>query len=110
MLLNSSQNMNGALPTPAEATLTLPGPASAAAISSAMLWTGKPVFTMQFNFGDCYLGKPVDINPAKPARWAMPPELAGVLWIDNTFPFGAQWRPNAEAVRPAPNVLADAWA
>ncbi|MFG3282141.1 hypothetical protein [Streptomyces sp. NPDC048111] len=38
----------------------------------------------------------------------MPPDLAGVLWVDNeTFPaFTTQWRPNPQALLFAPAAFA----
>ncbi|MDJ0342831.1 hypothetical protein QMK19_23285 [Streptomyces sp. H10-C2] len=74
------------------------------------LLDGRLTTTLQFNFGDNYLGPPQDINPSFPRRWAMPADLAGVLWIDNVYPFGATWRPNGAAARPAPEALTKQWA
>jgi hypothetical protein len=66
------------------------------------LLKGAATLSVQFNFGDSFIHHPVDINPLNPPRWTMPPELAGVLWVDNEFPFTTAWRPNATAATPAP--------
>lgn len=73
------------------------------------LLTGSLSMTVQFNFGDDYLGPPVDLDASRPARWAMPADLAGVLWIDNVPPFRPTWRPNDAAMRPAPSSLTTRW-
>ncbi|MFJ8697357.1 hypothetical protein [Streptomyces roseolilacinus] len=52
-----------------------------------------------------WLDHPVEMDPLSPPRWTMPPELAGVLWVDNDFPFPAAWRPNPAASTPAPPAL-----
>lgn len=66
------------------------------------LLRGAPTLSVQFNFGDSFIHKPVDIDPSNPPRWTMPPELAGVLWVNNDFPFTSAWRPNPAATTPAP--------
>ncbi|MBP2702922.1 hypothetical protein JOL79_03785 [Microbispora sp. RL4-1S] len=67
------------------------------------LLTGEQVITFQFNLGDAYIGGPAVPSP----RWDMPPELAGLLWIDNKFPFTVTSRPNPSAHRPMPALLAN---
>ncbi|MEV7817760.1 hypothetical protein AB0P05_45245 [Streptomyces flaveolus] len=70
------------------------------------LLAGASRVSMQFNFGDTFLHQPVEIDPLNPPRWTMPPELAGVLWVNNDFPFTTVWRPNPTAAIPAPPALA----
>ncbi|MEU1368289.1 polymorphic toxin-type HINT domain-containing protein [Streptomyces sp. NPDC005803] len=43
--------------------------------------------SVQFNFGDPFIHHPVDVDLSNPPRWTMPPELAGVLWVNNDSPF-----------------------
>ena len=73
------------------------------------LLNGEHTVTVQFNYGDTFIHAPMELQPGNPPRWAMPPELAGVLWVDNEFPFTAIWRPNATALRPAPDRLTGSW-
>lgn len=61
---------------------------------------------MQFDFGDSFIHNPVEVDPLNPPRWTMPPELAGVLWVSNEFPFTTDWRPNPDATTPAPPAFA----
>ncbi|MGW3652757.1 hypothetical protein [Streptomyces sp. NPDC000878] len=61
--------------------------------------------SVQFNFGDSFIHHPVEVDPFNPPRWTMPPELAGVLWVNNDFPFTTAWRPNPAPVTPAPPAL-----
>ncbi|WP_017238197.1 hypothetical protein [Streptomyces sp. SS] len=70
------------------------------------LLQGNATISVQFNFGDSFIHHPVEVNPLNPPRWTMPPELAGVLWVDNEFPFTTAWRPNPAAATPAPSALA----
>lgn len=69
------------------------------------LLAGVPTLSVQFNFGDSFIHQPVEIDPRNPPRWTMPPDLAGVLWVNNGFPFTAAWRPNPAAALPAPPGL-----
>ncbi|QKW47917.1 hypothetical protein [Streptomyces microflavus] len=69
------------------------------------LLRGAPTLSVQFNFGDSFIHKPVDIDPFNPPRWTMPPDLAGVLWVNNQFPFISTWRTNPGATTPAPPGL-----
>lgn len=69
------------------------------------LLKGAPTLSVQFNFGDSFIHHPVEVDPFNPPRWTMPPELAGVLWVNNDFPFTAVWRPNRTAEIPAPSAL-----
>ncbi|MGW8767844.1 hypothetical protein ACWGN5_35770 [Streptomyces sp. NPDC055815] len=70
------------------------------------LLQGVATLSVQFNFGDSFIHHPVEVDPFNPPRWTMPPELAGVLWVDNEFPFTTAWRPNRAAATPAPTALA----
>ncbi|ALC25700.1 hypothetical protein [Streptomyces sp. CFMR 7] len=70
------------------------------------LLRGAPTLSVQFNFGDSFIHKPVDIDPSNPPRWTMPPDLSGVLWVNNQFPFTSIWRPNPAATTPPPPGLA----
>jgi hypothetical protein len=67
------------------------------------LLSGELVLTFQFNPGDTYIGEAT----FPPPRWEMPAELAGLLWVDNNFPFAVTSRPNAAAYRPMPAALAN---
>ncbi|MEU1455703.1 hypothetical protein [Streptomyces avermitilis] len=69
------------------------------------LLEGVSALSVQFNFGDSFIHHPVEIDPFNPPRWTMPPELAGVLWVNNDFPFTTAWRPNPAPATPAPPVL-----
>ncbi|MET9485044.1 hypothetical protein [Streptomyces sp. NPDC006638] len=69
------------------------------------LLKGSPTLSVQFNIGDSFIHHPVEVDPFNPPRWTMPPELAGVLWVNNDFPFTAAWRPNPTAATPAPPTL-----
>ncbi|WP_033822962.1 hypothetical protein [Kitasatospora sp. MBT63] len=77
------------------------------------LLAGQPVLTIQFGYGDTHAGQPVNVDLGAPARWSMPPDLAGVLWINTTSlggpPYPAHWRPNDSALRPAPAALSGGW-
>ncbi|MFJ8636988.1 hypothetical protein [Streptomyces sp. NPDC093568] len=73
------------------------------------LLNGTPTVTVQFDYGDTYIHNPIEFQPDKPPRWAMPSELAGVLWVDNEFPFTAMWRANAKARTPVPQQLTATW-
>jgi hypothetical protein len=66
------------------------------------LLTGEPVITFQFNPGDTHIGDAT----FPPPKWDMPAELAGLLWVDNKFPFTVTSRPNPDACRPMPELLA----
>ncbi|WP_406841876.1 hypothetical protein ACICHK_43605 (plasmid) [Streptomyces sp. AHU1] len=70
------------------------------------LLRGASTLSMQFNFGDSFIHHPVEIDPSNPPRWNMPPELAGVLWVNNEFPFTTAWRLNPTAATPVPAALA----
>ncbi|MGW6412562.1 hypothetical protein ACWF95_36020 [Streptomyces vinaceus] len=70
------------------------------------LLNGIHTLTVQFSYGDTFVHDPVSFEPGKPARWDMPRDLAGVLWVDNIFPFTTQWRSNQGAATPAPTRLA----
>ena len=63
------------------------------------LLAGQAVMTFQFNPGDTFLGNQT-INFAHPARWTMPAELSGLLWLNNQLPFETTARPNSQAIRP----------
>jgi hypothetical protein len=65
---------------------------------------GTPTLTFQFNLGDRWIGEST-VNLGRPEQWAMPAELAGMLWVDNQMPFGMAWRPNPDARRPVPAAL-----
>lgn len=65
------------------------------------LLSGASTMTVQFNYGDSFIHEPVVFGLGNPPRWTMPSELAGVLWVDNTFPFTTQWRLNRDAMTPA---------
>jgi hypothetical protein len=73
------------------------------------LLNGTPTVTVQFEYGDSYIHPPIEMQPDNPPRWTMPPELAGVLWVDNEFPFTSTWRPNTAARIPAPERLTGTW-
>ncbi|GAA1922848.1 hypothetical protein [Streptantibioticus ferralitis] len=74
------------------------------------LLAGNPTMTLQFNAGDAYLGKPIQIDLNKPRKWQMPSDLAGVLWVGNQFPFGdLAWRPNPRAVQRVPEAMSQLW-
>ncbi|MGW0572950.1 hypothetical protein [Streptomyces tauricus] len=73
------------------------------------LLTGTPTVTVQFNFGDTFIHNPIEFQPDNPPRWTMPPDLSGVLWLGNEFPFAATWRANAQAQTPAPERLTGVW-
>jgi hypothetical protein len=64
------------------------------------LLAGSLTTTMQFNFGDPWVGEGT-VDLGRPERWEMPADLAGVLWVHNRLPFGLAWRPNPAARRPA---------
>ncbi|WP_214111404.1 hypothetical protein [Acrocarpospora catenulata] len=64
---------------------------------------GQSVITFQFKAGDTHIGR---VNSPSP-KWDMPPELAGLLWVENAFPFAVTSRPNAAAERPMPAALTD---
>ncbi|GGU41012.1 hypothetical protein [Streptomyces violascens] len=66
------------------------------------LLRGANSIRVQFDFGDSFIHEPIEMQPDRPPRWTMPDDLAGVLWVDNTFPFTTQWRPNPHALIPAP--------
>ncbi|MGW6413351.1 hypothetical protein ACWF95_40725 [Streptomyces vinaceus] len=66
------------------------------------LLAGLPTLSVQFDFGDSFIHDPVEIDPSSPPRWTMPQDLAGVLWVNNDFPFTTAWRPNPAATTPAP--------
>ncbi|MEU1797059.1 hypothetical protein [Streptomyces californicus] len=66
------------------------------------LLNGSPTLSVQFNFGDPFIHHPVDVDLSNPPRWTMPPELAGVLWVSNDYPFTTTCRPNPTAAAPAP--------
>ncbi|GAA0611987.1 hypothetical protein [Streptomyces crystallinus] len=68
------------------------------------LLSGANTVSVQFGYGDTFIHPPIEVQPGRPRRWAMPPDLAGVLWIDHdNFPsFTTHWRPNSQALRPAP--------
>lgn len=68
--------------------------------------TGVCTLSVQFNFGDSFIHHPMEVDPFNPPRWDMPPELAGVLWVNNDFPFTSAWRPNPAPETPAPPLLA----
>lgn len=70
------------------------------------LLQGVVAISVQFDFGDSFIHHPVEIDPFNPPRWTMPPELAGVLWVNNDFPFTTAWRPNPAAATPVPHALA----
>ncbi|MET7920991.1 hypothetical protein ABZU45_35130 [Streptomyces avermitilis] len=70
------------------------------------LLAGTSTLSVQLSFGDTFVHHPVEVNPFNPPRWTMPPELAGVLWVNNDFPFTTIWRPNPNAVTPVPAALA----
>ncbi|MFC8270154.1 hypothetical protein ACFUIZ_31235 [Streptomyces cinereoruber] len=70
------------------------------------LLQGIATISVQFDFSDSFIHHPVEVNPLDPPRWTMPPELAGVLWVNNEFPFTTAWRPNPAAAAPAPLALA----
>jgi hypothetical protein len=63
------------------------------------LFQGVATVSVQFDFGDSFIHHPVEIDPLNPPRWTMPPELAGLLWVNNDFPFTGTWRPNPSAER-----------
>jgi hypothetical protein len=69
------------------------------------LLLGRATIQFQFNIGDAFIGSQ-DISLEHPARWAMRPELSGILWLSNQPPFGATARPNGDAKRPMPAALA----
>ncbi|MFD6912197.1 hypothetical protein ACFWB2_06785 [Streptomyces virginiae] len=69
------------------------------------LLKGVHTLTVQLRFGDSFVHQPIALQPGKPPRWSMPAELAGVLWVDNNFPFSGQWRPNPDAAMRAPAEL-----
>lgn len=73
------------------------------------LLNGEHTVTFQFDYGDTYIDKPLKVQLGNPPRWTMPPDLAGVLWLDNQFPFTTNWRPNPEARNPAPSQLTESW-
>jgi hypothetical protein len=64
------------------------------------LLAGSLTTTMQFNIGDTWIGEET-VDLGRPDRWEMPAELAGVLWVDNQWPFDLAWRANPAARRPA---------
>ncbi|MFD9081654.1 hypothetical protein [Streptomyces erythrochromogenes] len=70
------------------------------------LLTGAPTLSVQFDFGDLFIHQPAEIDPHNPPRWTMPSDLAGVLWVNNDFPFTTAWRPNPVEATPAPLGLA----
>ncbi|HEY5986687.1 MAG TPA: hypothetical protein VIV12_09960 [Streptosporangiaceae bacterium] len=72
------------------------------------LLAGSLTTTLQFNLGDAWIGEDT-VNPARPDRWAMPAELAGMLWVDNQMPFSLAWRPNPDARRPVPTAFGAAF-
>ncbi|GAA3302597.1 hypothetical protein Dvina_51345 [Dactylosporangium vinaceum] len=65
---------------------------------------GDPTISFHFNIGDGYLGS-TSVNPASPAHWVMPPNLAGLIWLHNQPPFGATARPNPSGNRSMPIAL-----
>lgn len=69
------------------------------------LLKGVPAMSVQFDFGDSFIHQPVEIDPHNPPHWTMPPALAGVLWVNNDFPFTTAWRPNPAAAIPAPHGI-----
>ncbi|MEU2245065.1 hypothetical protein ABZ572_37420 [Streptomyces sp. NPDC018338] len=64
------------------------------------LLQGVATISVQFDFGDSFIHHPVEVDPFNPPRWTMPSALAGVLWVDNEFPFTTDWRPNPAARQP----------
>ncbi|MEU7794850.1 hypothetical protein AB0B11_15595 [Micromonospora tulbaghiae] len=68
------------------------------------LIAGASTVSFQFNIGDTFIGsKP--INLARPPRWSMPTDLAGLLWLHNQLPFAATARPNPDGRRLLPDPL-----
>ena len=68
------------------------------------LLAGAPTVTVQFNYGDTTIGEK-DMRFDRPDRWAMPPQLSALLWIDNRDPFPATLRPNPGVDRPIDALL-----
>lgn len=66
------------------------------------LLNGSPTLSVQFNSGDTFIHYPVEVDLSNPPHWAMPPDLTGVLWVNNDYPFTTGWRPNPTAAAPAP--------
>ncbi|WP_327009723.1 hypothetical protein OHA72_22335 [Dactylosporangium sp. NBC_01737] len=69
------------------------------------LLDGSPTMNFHFNVGDSFIGTK-SVNPASPARWTMPTNLAGLLWLHNQPPFGATARPNSNGHQLMPPPLA----
>lgn len=67
------------------------------------LLEGIATISLQFDFGDSFIHHPLEVDPFNPPRWTMPPDLAGVLWVNNDFPFTTAWRPNPSASIPVPS-------
>ncbi|KWX03235.1 hypothetical protein LI90_4286 [Carbonactinospora thermoautotrophica] len=68
------------------------------------LLAGRQTITFQFNAGDPFIGEQT-VQLDRPRHWRMPPELSGLLWISNQFPFALTARPNPTAQRPMPHAL-----
>jgi hypothetical protein len=69
------------------------------------LLAGQPKRTVQFNFGDWFIDEE-QVDLARPPRWDMSADLAGLLWISNRYPFRVEAsRPNPGARRPMPEPL-----
>jgi hypothetical protein len=68
------------------------------------LLAGQPTTTFQFGTGDSYIGQ-AELNLGRPNQWVMPSALAGLLWIDNHFPFRTTWRANHHADSPLTAML-----
>jgi hypothetical protein len=70
------------------------------------LLAGAPTVSFQFNIGDGYIGmKGTRLD--RPTQWTMPADLAGLLWLDNRYPFGGAARPNPKGRRALPHPLAE---
>jgi hypothetical protein len=68
------------------------------------LLNGTPTISFHFNIGDTFIGSK-SVYPARPDRWVMPTDLAGLLWLHNVPPFAATARPNPNCTLRMPAAL-----
>ncbi|REF00315.1 hypothetical protein [Thermomonospora umbrina] len=71
------------------------------------LIAGRGTIVIQFNGSDLTRGvSGGTLDLGRSARWEMPPNLAGLVWLQRDFPFSATARPNTGGRRPMPDALA----
>jgi hypothetical protein len=71
-------------------------------VDQALQGAPGPSFTVQFGPGDTFI-EPVTTLAWKPvAPWAMPVDLAALMWVSHDFPFTVALRSNPQAAIPFP--------